>query len=446
MIPPKRNLTNDLLLPCLLFAVLGGMTWAVRGSSGYGGWIGCTFAGVTWGTAWWFISRDGNGNRSRPYSSGWVILALTVGIGIAGDRGWMQWPHFFSNRIYTNYAQGAFEPISRCYGFLWLFIAGVPWAGLGACLLAWCNGGKKLSLRDWIFRIGCGLGAGFFARWLFEYSPELFLPLHETLAAKYANLPANPTLGRLVNDCREAVTHLGLYLGFLGFELSRRHCRNAILILVVGLLNGLGWAMCQNWKWAAGVWPRASFNWWRCWESCGGISIGIALGIAYYLVNKQRDADDLPEVARNTCDLCWEKFGAYAGLIIGLGISIRSGLKGWINIHVGNEDYWSKVLWIIFGSLMVVGLAVVAVVLKRRPRPELDGDDLFPNAYSIMWMVLIVQNILGQLVTSPYTEWNEMAFKIYYLLLFFISAAIIHYYHVVNSKSLINASTGKQQC
>jgi len=56
-------------------------------------------------------------------------------------------------------------------------------------------------------------------------------------------------------------------------------------------LNGLGWSFLQNWKWAAHVWPEARYNWGRCWEVCAGISIGIGLGVAYYLVNRQETAD-----------------------------------------------------------------------------------------------------------------------------------------------------------
>ncbi len=342
---PKRtqqqDLANDLLLPCLLFAVLGGMTWAIRGCSGYGAWEGCIFAGVTWGTAWWFIARNHGESQSRRYASGWIILALTVGIGYSGNRGWMQWQHFFTNRIYTNFSKGEFETISSGYGFLWLFIAGVPWAGLGACLLAWCGDRQNLRVRDWVMRIGCGVGTGLLARYFFELAPGLFLPLHSTLAAKYADIQANPSLIRLVNDSREAITHSGLYLGFLGFELFRRDCRNAKLILTVGLLNGMGWAICQNWRWAVDVWPNGNFNWWRCWESSGGISIGLAFGVAFYLVNQRRDLKSLPELKPSHQTLFWEKYAAYAGLIVGLGVSIRCGIKGRINNTIGNEDYWA---------------------------------------------------------------------------------------------------------
>lgn len=123
-----RDLTHDLILPSVLFMALGAMTWAVRGSSGFGAVNGCVFAGVTWGTAWWFIARDPGAQQSRRYSTGWIVLALTVGIGISGDRGWMQWPSFFEGHLQLNTVQGRFAPIPRTYGFIWLFIAGVPWA------------------------------------------------------------------------------------------------------------------------------------------------------------------------------------------------------------------------------------------------------------------------------------------------------------------------------
>src|SRR3954447_17706925 len=103
---PRRNLAQDLVLPTLLFAALGGMTWAVRGCSGFGAMKGCVFAGVVWGAAWWFISQSPAGSPPRPYSSTWIILALTIGIGFSGNRGWMQWPSFFEGHLQTNTSAG----------------------------------------------------------------------------------------------------------------------------------------------------------------------------------------------------------------------------------------------------------------------------------------------------------------------------------------------------
>ena len=117
----RHDLLNDLFYPTLLFAALGGMTWAVRGSSGFGATKGCVFAGVMWGAAWWFIARDPSGAQSRRYTSAWIILALTFGIGISGSRGWGQWPNFFLGQLATNFESGNHEwvPVSRNYGFLW---------------------------------------------------------------------------------------------------------------------------------------------------------------------------------------------------------------------------------------------------------------------------------------------------------------------------------------
>lgn len=424
-----RDLTHDLVLPTLLFAALGAMTWAVRGCSGYGALAGCMFAGVGWGAAWWYVSRTPGGVQARRYTSGWIIPALTIGIGVSGARGWAQWPNFFEGRLLTNAAEGAFVPISTAYGFLWLFIAGVPWAGIGACMLAWCGPERPLRARDWALRIACGVAGVLLAGFLFDRLPHLFLPLYDTLRDNYQDFTANPSLKRLVGDCRLAVVHLGCYLGFLAFEAARRDRKNVTLILTVGLINGAGWALLQNWTWAQGLFG-AGFNWWRCWESSGGVSIGVALGVAYYLVNRPLST---VERARRWNELSnprpnLERFGAWFGLLLGLGLSARNGLKGWANIYLGNEDYWSAELWRWFGPGLLLGLAAILVAVRLRPRRPGVLEDLFPRAHRLMWLTLVVLNVLAQLVTGPKSNASELAFSLYYLLLFAVTAAVtLHY-------------------
>jgi hypothetical protein len=118
-------------------------------------------------------------------------------------------------------------------------------------------------------------------------------------------------------------------------------------------------------------------------------------------------------------------------LILGLGLSIKNGLKGWANIYVGNEDHWNHVLWSITGPLMLIGIAGLSIWCWRRPVSP--GSVAFPRASIIVWMVLVIQNAIAQLVTGPLTSWSEVAFTIYYLLLFAISAVIIlHFQYVRN--------------
>jgi len=426
-----RDLATDLVLPTILFAALGGMTWAVRGCSGFGASAGCVFAGVAWGAAWWFIAQRAGDGGGRPYRSGWIILALALGIGFSGNRGWMQWPSFFLEHLQTNTPAGQFEPIPRAYGFLWLFIAGVPWAGLGVCLLAWCrDDARPLRWTGWVIRLGCGLGAAYLAGFLFDQLPDLFLPLHTKLASLYADLPANPNLRRLINDNRAAVIHLGLYLGFLGFEVGRRDWRNAGLILTVGLLNGLGWSMLQNWTWATQIWPRADFNFWRCWESSGGISIGIAYGVAFFLFNRPQPVKTPAEGSLPATQDCatLDRVGVHLGLWLGLGWSVRNGLKGWANIYLGREEHWDQLLWNVFAPVLLIGTVAIGLVgwRRRKQAPKVGSPS---RAYRVIWIVLIVQNAIAQLVTGPWSQWNEVAFALYYLLLFIITALVVHHFH-----------------
>jgi len=530
---PRIVLAHDLVFPTLLFMALGALGWAVRGCSGFGAVNGCIFAGVLWGAGWWFLAQESPVDRPRRYTSPWIMLALTIGIGLSGARGWMQWPSFFEGKLQTDTAHGQFVPISRAYGFLWLFIAGVPWAGLGACALAWCGSLRETRLWHWALRIAFGLGTAALARKLYLAHPEIFLPLYGAVEKQYHQPRTNPNLQRLINDCNAAITHLGYYLGFLTFEIVRRDWKNALLITTVGLLNGLGWAAFQNWKWANALWGADTFNFWRCWESSGGISIGFAYGIAYFLVNRPMSPREIsiinarPQIAGRsfewmlihsgltffvslylretmggwgswyfaivlafgaiyyfmnrpnvewvglaivatliaaefrtrqqlsqyglailgtTMGVGWiwmmirrshfadereslprrefglEHWAVYLGMLVGLGLSIRNGLKGWFNIYRGNEEYWSAQLWKYLGPTYLLLLVIAAVfVLARR-------SNRGPNAYAWVWVVLIVQNVIAQLITGPLTQWREAAFSIYYVLLFGTTAVIVMHY------------------
>jgi hypothetical protein len=487
----RYDLTESLILPTLLFAALGGMTWAVRGSSGYGGVSGCIFAGVMWGTAWWYIAHDPGREQTRRYSSGWIVLAVSVGVGLAGAQGWMQWPGFFEGRMYTNYGKNEFVPIPRVHGFIWMFVAGTKWAGLGACLVAWCGSLRETRIWHWAIRIACGFGGAIFASYLYKAAPQNFLPLFDSLQPLYSDLENYPNLKKVVRDGGEVFHHMGFYLGFLLYEIGRRDWRNVVLIITVGTVNGFGWSLCQAWTWAPGFWQDASFNWWRCWESSGGISIGLAFGIGYFLVNRPLTDNERFLIASRSkiagSNLEWlivflsltgllylylgfrlggwgeiyfcvvatfavayfllkcrrdtgvtttksdpniQRIGLSLGLLTGLGVSIQSGLKGWFNIYKGDENYWNDRLWEILGPAYLIGLVFVVAAILVRPISRSFTGNVFPWASGVIWLVLIVQNTLAQLITGPPWVWNEMAFCIYYALLFLITASIILHFQI----------------
>jgi hypothetical protein len=331
---------------------------------------GCIFAGVTWGTAWWFIARDPAGPQSRRYASAWVILAVAAGIGISGGRGWMQWPGFFAGHIQLNNKE--FAPIDPAYGFVWMFIAGMPWAGLGACCLAWTGSLRPVPPWQWVLRIGSGLGMAYFlSGYLFPKYPEIFLPLYSTtLNAQYHNTGTYTNLGKLIGSNESALRHLGFYLGFLLFEIGRRDWKNALLILTVGVVNGTGWALLQSWNWAHVLWPDAQFNFWRCWESSGGISIGIALGVAYFLVNRPMSEREKALRATSPPDGRFSlEWMVAAGVLMLIGwatcFPVTGGLK---RMFVRFGAPWWGYLYVAAGLICALGY-VVWYFRSRRTSP-----------------------------------------------------------------------------
>jgi hypothetical protein len=123
------------------------------------------------------------------------------------------------------------------------------------------------------------------------------------------------------------------------------------------------------------------------------------------------------------------------GLLLGLGLSIKNGLRGWANIYPKlfpeGENYWGAVFWRIVGPLMLACLAVLLVrhLLPNRRAAQAAKIRLFPNPLLPMGLVLIVQNVIAQMITGPLSNPRELQFDIYYLILFLISASIVLHFH-----------------
>jgi hypothetical protein len=51
----NRTAIGEILFVMLAFASMGAITWAIRGTSGWGGIDGTIVPGMTWGMLWWYI-------------------------------------------------------------------------------------------------------------------------------------------------------------------------------------------------------------------------------------------------------------------------------------------------------------------------------------------------------------------------------------------------------
>jgi uncharacterized membrane protein len=153
----------------------------------------------------------------------------------------------------------------------------------------------------------------------------------------------------------------------------------------------------------------------------------MAIGLAWYWLKRPAcDAEkDFTTPVEGDSNI--ERFGLYAGIFMGLGLSITNGAKGWFNIYRTDipEGEWFRIIWSYLGPVYLGILILIALWILIWPQSRIFRGRRFPHAYGLMWLVLIVQNAIAFAITGPYSNWPEAAFAIYYLLLFFITAVIV---------------------
>lgn len=117
-----RTGIEEILFAMLVFASMGAITWAIRGTSGWSGIDGTIVPGMTWGLLWWYICwRKGIDARGVP-------LWLGLGIALGGELGYGQ---------YVSWIRGMFNvgdeivPVAPWIGYAWFAICGVGWGAPG---------------------------------------------------------------------------------------------------------------------------------------------------------------------------------------------------------------------------------------------------------------------------------------------------------------------------
>jgi hypothetical protein len=130
-----------------------------------------------------------------------------------------------------------------------------------------------------------------------------------------------------------------------------------------------------------------------------------------------------------------ERFAVHLGLLLGLGMSLKNGTRGWANNYLGDEDYWGEVFWRYIGpGMLIVLAAIVLLALAQRVMARRAGDAV-PHAFALIILVLAQQNIIAHFITGPPTNWNEVVFNIYYVLLFLMTAVIFYHYHFLQTRA-----------
>ncbi|GMV93296.1 MAG: hypothetical protein AMXMBFR82_30740 [Candidatus Hydrogenedentota bacterium] len=162
---PKGAL-REFILWALLFGSVGGIAWAIRGTTGWGGIDGTIVPGMAYGLLWYWVCR------CKGVDARGVALWLGLGIAIGGEWGYGQ---------YTGWIRGTFEtvdglvPLNPAVGHLWFFLCGIAWGAPGGVALGWVLSGKH-SLHTWLVRLVVPLGAALLGRMLIQVRPGWFFP------------------------------------------------------------------------------------------------------------------------------------------------------------------------------------------------------------------------------------------------------------------------------
>lgn len=272
------SMIYEILLTILLFGSIGAITWAIRGTAGWGGVDGTVIPGLTWGILWYYLAyRKGIDTRG-------IVLWLGLGLALGGELGYGQYTSWIRGIFYAGEGTIAIKP---WLGYFWFMMCGIGWAAPGGILLGWALG-KSVSTKIWIIRS---------------------LTLIVLLILLFA-WPVVDWLGKLLLRTNSSIlfpnAHLGIYSGELGDHLGRTVYTNtqnfavvvwwiiALLVaiwqrdkvtFVTGLIigGGFGIGFMQSATWALGYGIDPSYiDWWKIWELNSGFNLGVLYAIALF--------------------------------------------------------------------------------------------------------------------------------------------------------------------
>lgn len=274
---PSKSFLIDILLPCLLFGSIGATTWAIRGSGGRSGFDGTIIPGMTWGLLWFYIMYQ------RGIDARSVVFWLGIGISIGGMFGYGPYVSWIQGNFSLNGA-GNTRYIDPIIGYIWFWLCGAAWGGIGGIFLGWTLG-KKVSLKQWIIRLFVPLLFVGIATIIFFLIPPLFNPFYNT------DLYTESACSECVDVFEtNSITFFAImwWIGaiLVAFLEKDHHTKNYGLIL--GIFFGFGFMLSAMWT-LGYAWAPGFIDWWKVWELNAGFFCGCIYAIILYLAQKDID-------------------------------------------------------------------------------------------------------------------------------------------------------------
>lgn len=379
---PQSKFRQSYWAIALIMGLMGAFFWAIRGTGGFGGSSGGLFAGVGWGILWFrFSSLAGYQGR---LASPWMIVAITLGIAYGGMTGYGVYIGWLRGLFYLDYPQGERE-IAAWTGYAMLFVCGLHWGGVTGAFMAWCRPSAPLRWWHWLLRLlAGGVGAGL-ALWAVTTFPHCVLPFY---SEGIYSLAENSTCLRAERTIREIAPHVGLFLGFLVFELVRRDWKAVGLMLVMSL--GFAVPFCVGGYWQTFNGSSINLDWWKYWEMSIGLGGGLAFGLAFYLFNSPT-AGSVPRYSNRAYVL-----GAAFPIWFAMVRSVANAFEGTMGVHGYTGFAKSNRWWVLLSVLVAATILLVWWIDKVQwPRQNRDQNMNQPSARSarfvntIVWLMVL---------------------------------------------------------
>ena len=317
----------DYVLVALTMGLMGAFFWAIRGTGGYGGATGGALAGLGWAVLWHGFSRFGGAARQRAYGSVRMVAAVTFGIAAGGLTGYGVYIGWLQGMFYLDHPHGL-RPVAAWTGYAMLFLCGLHWGGLTGAFMAWCAPRSPLGLKSWLARVAAGVCGAVAAALVVRLFPQWFLPFY---GEGIYGVAENHTCIRALGSIRTIAPHVGLFLGFLAFELIRRDRRAAAIMLVMALGFAIPFTVGGYWQTLHG--SALKLSWWKNWEMTIGLGGGLVFGLAFYLFNRPELGAPARPVTRKEC--IW---GAGFPLWLAGGVVFAGAHEGLSKLHAWDES------------------------------------------------------------------------------------------------------------
>ncbi len=359
--PLTRPCVQELWPALVLFGSVGAITWAIRGTNGWGGVDGTIVPGMTWGLLWYYLCcRKGIDARGIP-------LWLGLGISIGGELGYGQYVSWIQGRFNVG---GDIIPIAPWIGYVWLLICGIGWGATGGVALGWALSGRA-SFRRWLGRILIPVGVGFIGWVLVRLCPGLFFPNY-SLGIYASELDRH--LARTVYTNTQNFTVLAWWIGAMLVAAVQKDKATFVIGTLIGGGFGCGFTLGAVWCLGFSYTP-AAIDWWKMWELNAGFNLGLLYVLALYWAIRQVDerhrsdgmslvASEAPSIVPDgrkdlslTVCICLLLLITFRGASLTVG-----GMIGLYDVHAMDQYEWPAARIAVFAP---AALLITGVTLRR---------------------------------------------------------------------------------